>query len=435
MHQDAQRHAHLQRKVGVFGAVMLGLGSIIGSGIFVSIGMAAGVTGPSVLLAIVLAAFVATCNGLSSAQLAAHHPVSGGTYEYGYRWLHPIAGFTAGWMFLCAKSASAATAALGFSGYLLNLLRQPSATSLVPLALCAVFMLTLLVVSGIRRSSVANAAIVSLTLLALMVFVIWGLPGAMRAGTQNFSPFFAGGESTAWSAFFEATALMFVAFTGYGRVATLGEEIRDPFKSIPLAIIITLLVATGVYLLVGGIAIAAAGADILASAASEQAAPLEVVARRLLHPFVATIVAAGAVTAMLGVLLNLVLGLSRVVLAMSRRRDMPVALSRLDQTGETPRLAVIFVGLVIAGLTLIGDVKTTWSFSAFTVLVYYALTNLAALRLSRQERLYPRLFAWLGLVACLLLAFFVEPKIWMTGLALIAVGLVWQQVVQRLQPT
>jgi APA family basic amino acid/polyamine antiporter len=114
----------LRREVGVVGATMMGLGSIVGTGIFVSMGIAAGSAGPAVVLAIALSALIAVCNGLSSAQLAAAHPVSGGTYEYGYRWLHPSLGFLAGWMFVCAKTASAATAALGFSGYVLDLVES-----------------------------------------------------------------------------------------------------------------------------------------------------------------------------------------------------------------------------------------------------------------------------------------------------------------------
>ena len=163
--------AVLKRQVGVFGAMMMGLGSILGTGVFVSIGIATGVAGPAVILAIAVAAVVATCNGMSSAQLAANHPVSGGTYEYGYRWLHPALGFTAGWMFLCAKSASAATAALGLAGYALNTAGIPASDWLVPLGITAVVLLTLLVLTGIRQSNTTNVVIVSVTLFALLFFI------------------------------------------------------------------------------------------------------------------------------------------------------------------------------------------------------------------------------------------------------------------------
>jgi basic amino acid/polyamine antiporter, APA family len=241
----------LKREVGVFGATMMGIGSMVGAGVFVSIGIAAGIAGPAVLLAIVLAAVVATCNALSSAQLAASLPVSGGTYEYGYAYLTPWLGFTAGWMFLCAKTASAATAALGFGGYLLQMLGLQSLV--VPVAVAAIVALTVIVVMGIRRSNRANIVIVSVTLFALVFFILAGLPQLWSKGAQPWLPFFrpatAGGRP--WSALLEATALMFVAFTGYARIATLGEEMREPERTIPRAIIATLVVSGLLYIAVG----------------------------------------------------------------------------------------------------------------------------------------------------------------------------------------
>jgi APA family basic amino acid/polyamine antiporter len=422
----------LGRVVGVPGAVLMGLGSILGTGIFVSIGIAAGVTGPSVVLAVVLAAVVAAFNGLSSAQLAASHPVSGGTYEYGYRYLNPTLGFLAGWMFLCAKSASAATAALGFAGYVLVAVGASSATARVGLALAAVGTLTVVVGGGMRRSNRANAVIVTLTLLALVGFVAFGLPSAVSEVQSRFDGFFvADGEGSGMRGFLHATALMFVAYTGYGRIATLGEEIREPRRGIPRAIIVTLVATSAIYALVTFVAVGAVGADGLARATRQAAAPLEVVARGFGPPAVAWLVAAGAVTAMLGVLLNLILGLSRVVLAMARRGDMPSSLSQLDERRASPTRAVLLVGAMIGGLAAIGSVETTWSFSAFTVLVYYALTNLAALRLSPEARLYPPWIPAAGLTCCLGLAFWVEPAIWGAGLGLIGVGLGWHWVARR----
>lgn len=419
----------LGRQLGLIDAVLLGLGSIIGTGVFVSIGVAAGVAGPVVILATAIAALVATSNALNSAQLAASHPVSGGTYEYGYRYLSPWLGFSAGWMFLCAKTASAATAALGFAGYATNALGIESRW-IVPIATVTVVGVTLLVHGGIRRSSRANTAIVSVALLALIVFCVTGLPAASRNAGEHIATMFPlrGG---AFRNLLEATALMFVAYTGYGRIATLGEEVVEPRRTIPRAIVITLVVSGMLYVAVAVVAVAAAGADRLSAATQGQAAPLTEVARLFDTPGVSSLVACGAIAAMLGVLLNLVLGLSRVVLAMARRRDLPRSLSRIDEAGQNPGPAVVFTGLVIFALTLVGDVKATWSFSAFTVLVYYAITNLAAFRLPESDRLYPRWLAATGLAACLALAFFVEPAVWATGLTLLAAGLVWHFVRSR----
>jgi len=424
--------AQLKRELGVFGAVMMGLGSIVGTGIFVSVGIGAGIAGPAVILAIAIAAGVATCNGLNSAQLAANHPVSGGTYEYGYRYLNPSLGFVAGWSFLLAKSASAATAALGFSGYFLDAFDVTNNDLIVPLALLAVLTLTIIVLSGIRRSNRANIIIVGITLFTLALFVVLGLSSV---NGDNLQPFFPDSEQGGLRALLEAAALMFVAYTGYGRIATLGEEVREPRRTIPRAIITTLVVTMLLYISVAVVGVGVLGAASLGDAAVGGAAPLEVAARMMDIALLPEIVAFGAITAMLGVLLNLLLGLSRVLLAMGRRRDMPPITSRLNADETTPVVAVIVIGVLSGGLVLIGNVKTTWSFSAFTVLIYYSLTNLAALQLSAEERLFPRWIAWLGLSACLFLAFWVEPTIWIIGLVLLGAGLVWQRVARIIWPT
>ncbi|MBD1897203.1 amino acid permease [Coleofasciculus sp. FACHB-129] len=419
----------LQRELGVLGATMMGLGSIVGTGVFVSIGIAAGIAGPAVILAIAIGAVVATCNGLNSAQLAANHAVSGGSYEYGYKYLNPSLGFTAGWMFLLAKTASAATAALGFAGYLLNATGLYGRGFLIPTALAAAILMALIVLSGIRRSNRVNIAIVSVSLLSLIFFVLICLPRATEVGTENLTPFFKGSPATV----LQASALMFVAYTGYGRIATLGEEAREPRKTIPIAMIVSLGVTMLLYMAVATVGIGAVGTEILGKATQAQAAPLEVAVRSVAGSRGAAILSIGAIAAMLGVLLNLILGLSRVLLAMGRRRDMPRILARLNRQGTTPDLAVVVVGIAIALLVLLGNVKTTWSFSAFNVLIYYAITNLAALKMPDSERLYPKWIAWAGLGSCLFLAFWVEPQIWQMGLGLIVAGLIWHQVRQRVR--
>ncbi|HTQ04415.1 MAG TPA: APC family permease [Polyangiaceae bacterium] len=416
--------AALPRVLGVRGAVAMGLGSILGTGVFVSIGVAARASGPLLLVAVVLAGVVAIFNGLSSAELAANHPVSGGTYEYGYRYSSPSLGFAAGWMFVCAKTASAATAALGVAGYVVNALGAGARWS-TALGLAVVVALTLVVASGVRRSNRVNAGMVAVTLGVLVLFVAVGL--------ASVRPF--GHAAVAWTypigvkGVLYATALMFVAYTGYGRIATLGEEIREPRRSIPKAVVLALVATMCVYAGVGVVLLGSMSADGVGPAAV--AAPLVVAARRFALPEVAPLVTLGAVSAMLGVLLNLLLGISRVLLAMARRGDVPAWLGTLDGSELSPRRAVLATGALSGLLVFVGSVETTWSFSAFTVLVYYALTNLAALRLPADQRLYPVWKSWLGLSSCLGLAFWVEARIWATGLGLLMVGLGWHFVRRR----
>jgi basic amino acid/polyamine antiporter, APA family len=406
---------------------MMGLGSIVGTGVFVSLGLAAGLAGTAMLLALFLAGCLAICNGLSSAQLAAAHPVSGGTYEYGYKYLNPWLGFLAGWLFVCAKSASAATAAIGFGGYFARLLSievDPWILGLVGASL--VIGISLM---GMQRTSFINALIVSITLIALGIYV------SAMAGSVSismFQPFFLEQhpDDFAFPSFFEAAALMFVAYTGYGRIATLGEEIADPVRNIPKAVIITLAISFALYLAVATVSIGVVGPSNFYNATIEETAPLEVIASIGGQPLVARILAVGAITAMLGVLLNLLLGVSRVIFAMSRKDDLPPFLASISRTSNIPHRSVMLTGGIILLLVLLQDIKLTWSFSAFTVLFYYAITNAAALRLPPELRLYPRLFAWLGLIGCLSLSVWVEWQALLLGTTVIAGGVIWRFVFQ-----
>jgi APA family basic amino acid/polyamine antiporter len=424
----------LRRELGVFAAAMMGLGSIVGTGVFVSIGIAAGVAGPSVVLAVALAGVVAACNALGSAQLAANCPTSGGTYEYGYVYLRPWLGFAAGWMFLCAKSASAATAALGFAAYAFQVSGAAAPPwARVALGCGAAALVTALVIGGVRRSSNANIVVVTVTLASLVLFVLVCAPAALGGGAR-FVPFFdppGGDVRAAPLRFLEAAALMFVAFTGYGRIATMGEEVRDPRRTIPRAIILALGAASALYVAVAAVAIGAAGAGTLAGAAQSGDAPLAAVARSIGADWLAVVLALGAMTAMLGVLLNLLLGLSRVVLAMARRGDLPRSLAHVDADRSSPLRAVLLVGLAVVAIAMFGSVRLSWSFSAFTVLVYYALTNIAALRLPPSRRLYHPAVAVAGLVGSGGLAFFVEWRVCAAGLAVLGAGLLGRALLRR----
>lgn len=418
--------AQLQRAVGLPGATLLGLGSILGTGVFVSIGLSATLAGPWLLLAVAVAALVATANGLSSAQLAAAHPVSGGTYAYGRKYLNPLAGYSAGWLFLCAKSASASTACLGFASYLLDLSGvQPTRLELVVTALATLLVITAVVLAGLRRSSQLNLVLVVLTLVGLGTFVVY----ALSSGSIAPEPAKALADPGALSVL-EACALMFVAYTGYGRVATMGEEITEPARNIPRAIISTLIVSALVYAAVAwGIQHVDGARQLAGASLDERAAPLLFLSRE--SSAVGLVVSIAAMLAMLGVLLNLLLGLSRVWFAMGRDSELPAALGKVRGASSNPVAAVVVTALVIALLVLAGDVKLTWSFSAFTVLLYYAFTNLCALRLPREDRRLPRAVAVFGLVACLGLAWFVEWRVWLAGLAVLLAGLLVRTLVRR----
>lgn len=420
----------LDRHLKTPGAVLMGLGSIIGTGIFVSIAIATRVAGNGVIIAIVIAAALAILNGLSSAQLAAAHPVSGGTYEYGNRFLNSYFGFTAGWMFLIAKSASAATAVLGCTGYLFYSFDLDLGHGLkVGLGLLLLFIITYLVSGGISRSNRANKIIVTITLSGLILLV--GV-GVYENGIPS-QPVLDVVTNASGSTILYASALMFVAYTGYGRIATLGEEVYEPRKTIPRAIIIAMVLIVVLYLAVSLTALQAMGVEDFGQTVEGEVAPLMAVARALSEPFIGPVVTIAAITAMVGVILNLILGLSRVMLSMARRQDLPKNLSRVNSRTHSPRNAVWATGLIVGILVLSGDVVFTWSFSAFTVLIYYAITNLSALFMPPDLRLYPIWIPVLGLAGCLFLAFWIEPRIWLSGIGLIILGLGWHWIALKIK--
>ncbi len=412
----------LRRSVGLRGAVLLGLGSILGTGVFVSLGLAVGVVGHWSLYALIIAAALAAFNALSSAQLAANHPVSGGTYAYGYRYLNPAMGFVAGLCFLMAKSASAAAASLGVAGYAAQAFGWMDAPINL-LAAGAVLILTVLTALGLKRASFVNTILVGITVLVLIVLVTAALTIGSNAHSISID------EAFVPSHIFEAAALLFVAFTGYGRIATLGEEVKEPRRTIPLAIILTLIVSTGLYFAVLYTGLLVLGSDGFSAATLKTAAPLQAVATQTGQPWLAVCVALGAFTAMAGVLLNLILGLSRVLLAMGRQGDMPPLLGTLSKNNE-PIIAVWTVGGTIALIALLGGLAATWSFSAFTVLIYYSITNFSALKLSKTERFYSPHIPVLGLAGCLGLAVWIDVKIIVLGVLLIGAGLTLRQLLK-----
>ncbi len=407
----------LQRSVKLGSAIMLGLGSILGTGVYVSLGLAVDLAASGAIVALFIAALLALCNALSSAQLAANHPVSGGTYAYANRYLNPYLGFVAGIAFLMAKSASAAAAALGvvYAGLALSGLEQ------IPVNLAAsgiVLLVTGLVAGGLSRANLVNTILVCLTVIILGILIASAFVDSVDAGLRPpESPLYD------WhiAELLKAAALIFVAFTGYGRIATLGEEVVNPRRTIPLAIIVTLLITFLLYLgiLISGLSVL--GASGFGTATQSMAAPLQAIASQLNMPGLVWAVGLASILAMLGVLLNLLLGLSRMSFAMGREGDLPVLLGHLNLKKE-PVYAVWAVGSFIALLAFFGGLGHVWSFSAFTVLIYYSLTNLSALQLNDRQRLYPKVISLCGLIGCLGLSVWIGPAYILSGLLILGLA-------------
>lgn len=402
----------MQRRLGLVDSVFIGLGSILGAGVFVVTGLALEVAGPAMLVGFLLAGIGAFMNALSVAQLARVYPLSGGTYVYAGQVLNPWAGFAAGWMFLVSKLAAGAVVALSFAAYLRSLI--PGVPALAA-ALGLIFLLTLLNLWGIKKASWFNLLVVSVTLSVLGLVVVTGIGRIEREYFTPFAPQGLGG-------ILQAGALLFFAYTGYARIATLGEEVVNPRVTIPRAIVLALGGAGALYLLISTVLVGTVRPPL-------EAGGLWLSVQGM--PWLSFLVSLAAITAMVSVLLGQIMGISRMFYALARGGDLPGFLGALG-AAEVPQVAVAVTGLVIAALTVVGGLTAVVSMASFAILLYYTLANLSALGLPQQDRLYPRAVSWLGLFICLTLALSLALEIILMGLVVLGLGLGYRFIWQRM---
>jgi APA family basic amino acid/polyamine antiporter len=403
---DRSAPTRLSRRLGTFDAVALGLGSMIGAGVFAALGPAARAAGNGLIVGLAIAAFVAYCNATSSAQLAALHPESGGTYAYGRKRLGNFWGFLAGWGFVVGKLASCAAMAMTFGSY--------AAPSLArPLAVGAVIVLTGVNYFGVQKTAALTKGIVAVVLTALSVVVLSVWLGGATAPDRLWPL-----SGTSAYGILQSAGFLFFAFAGYARIATLGEEVIEPKRTIPRAIPIALGITLVVYATIAVSALAGAGAAALAASSAPLATAVEAGSLAWLSPAVRV----GATVASLGVLLSLIVGVSRTAFAMAANRDLPVFLSAVHPRYRVPHRAELVVGAIVACVAAIADIRAAIGFSSFAVLIYYAVTNAAAWTLARDERRWPRALAAVGLLGCLALAITLPLVSVAGGIALLALG-------------
>ena len=398
--------SRLARRLDTGDAVVIGLGSMIGAGVFAAIGPAARVAGTSLLIGLAIAAAVAYCNATSSAALAALYPESGGAYVYGRRRLGAYWGFLAGWGFVAGKLASCAAMALTFGHYAAPDLARP-------LAIGAVVALTGVNYLGIKKTVVLTRVIVAIVLLALgTVVAALLLGGQVDAG--RLWPL----DDARPRAVLQAAGMLFFAFAGYARLATLGEEVVDPARTIPRAIPLALGITLVVYALVAVSALLAVDAATLGASPAPLATAVDAGRLAWLSPAVRI----GATVASLGVLLSLIVGISRTAFAMASRGDLPGVLAAVHPRYQVPHRAELAVGAIVIAIVAVADIRAAIGFSSFAVLAYYAITNAAALTLTRAERRWPRPLAVLGLVGCLAVAASLPTRSVLAGLAVLTAG-------------
>ena len=403
----------LARRLGTGDAVVIGLGSMIGAGVFSAFAPAAAAAGSGLLIGLALAAGVAYCNAVASAQLAAQYPTSGGTYVYGRERLGEWWGFLAGWGFVVGKTASCAAMALTFASYAV-----PGSDWAQRLAaLLAVAALTAANYHGITRTAGLARVLVAASVLALLIVVV-AIAASGNTDTANL-----GGSASLWSGgvygLLQSAALLFFAFAGYARVATLGEEVRDPERTIPKAIPIALGITVALYAAVALAALLAAGPDALAAST----APVATAAKLAGAAWAVPIVRVGAAVASLGALLALIAGIGRTSMAMARNGDLPGWLAAVHPRYRVPGHAELAVAAVVSVLVLTTDLRGAIGFSSFGVLTYYAIANAAAYTQPAERRRWPRALNVIGLVACAALVVALPLSAVAAGVAVLAVGL------------
>ncbi|HEV8289980.1 MAG TPA: amino acid permease [Candidatus Norongarragalinales archaeon] len=404
--------AKLKRVVGLVDAIGMGLGAMVGGGIYVLSGIGAGLAGPAVILSFLIAGVFALFTALSVTQLARAIPLSGASYEYAHERVGPLAGFLTGIVFTSSKALEAATVALALGAYLAILV--PSIPA-VATALLVVGIFTFLNYRGIKTSVAATNSMVLVKMGALLLLVLFGL-SALKTG--NFSPFAPGG----FGGIMQAAALVFFAFTGFARVATLGEEIEKPRENIPKASFVSLAIATLTYLVVSAVAIGIVGAFAL----SQSSAPLAFAASMLNVPGLAVALVVGGVVATASVCLGDLLAVSRVLFAMGRNKDLPQKLGEVHRGYGSPHVAVIIAGVVAGALVLTQSLAGLALFTSLTILLYYAFTNyLAAAKLKKGERQFSPMFSIAGAAGCLLLSVFIPLQFWLYTIVIAAAGLAY----------
>ena len=417
---EKQEPRKLKRSIGLWSAVAINVGAIIGGGIFVVTGIVAGYAGSALVLSMVFAGIIAFITAWSFAKLTAWQPVEGGVYEYGRQLVSPYAGFLAGWMWLVANTFTGAAVSLGFAYYLTAAF--PSLpTGFVAAALCLAF--TALNLVGAKESVSFNNVLVAIKLAILVFFVVFGV---FHVSAGNFIPFMPLSSGVLYGTFF-----IFFAYGGFARVSVVAEEIKDAKRNVPRALLLSLGISMIVYVLVGLVAVGLLGPVGLADSTSPLSTAIGVTG----NPLAVQIVSVGGLVATASVLLTAILGVSRMAYSMARRSDLPSALSRLHHRFLTPYYSILATGVLMAVLVLFVDLKSVVAVSTFALLFNYCITNISAFKLKNGRKLW-RFMPLLGLATCLLLLAFIlfaTPQAWVVGVVFLAAGSIYYYAQRKLK--
>jgi len=408
------KHTKLVRTITLFDAVSIGLGAIIGAGIFVILGIATSLAGPGVLLSVVIGGIIAIFTALSFSELGSLIPKEGGVYEYVFEVFSPSVGFLTGWVWTFGQIVVGATVSIGLATYLSLLIPVP--IKIVAAGACLLFMIINLI--SVKQSVVVNNILVAFKVLALLLFV--GI-GITHIQLSNFSPLLPNG----FSGLISGAALIFFAYLGFGRVAAISEEMEKPEKNIPLSIMLALGISIVIYLIVSFTAVGIMGYSKLSASGSPLADAMGIIGN---EP-VKFIVSLGAIFAIASVLLTAILGVSRISFSMARNKQIPDFITRIHPRFGTPYISIIITGLLMAVLAYIGDLKWVASVASFSIISTHVLVNGAAIAVNKKKLKFKIPFypipPLLGIISCAALALSLLPEVWIIELVVLLAGIVF----------
>ncbi len=402
----------LRPSLNLADATAINLGAIIGSGIFVVTGIAAGYAGSAIVISIIVAAVVSILTAMSIVELTMWDPREGGVYDYARKLISPLAGFISGWMWALSNTLIGAAVALSFAFYLAAIVPGLS-VNIVAALICLLF--TILNYYGASHSSEINNIIVVAKLVLISFFIGFGLLFINISNFQPFQPFQPG--------MFVGAFYIFFAFGGFARVTVIAEEVKEPRKNISKAVFLSIAISVVFYVLVALVAIGLVGANALSGSSS----PLAFAISTTGNHWAVLFVSLGGILATASVLITTILGVSRMEYAMARKGDLPKQLGYIHKRYGTPHWSIWTTGAIIMALVLFVDVVSVVALSTFTQILYYMMANISAVRLKVEKRQYSRLVPVVGLLMCtalLLASALIAPQAIILGSAGLVVGLV-----------
>lgn len=427
----------LKRKLTMWGAASIGIGAIIGTGIFVLIGVASGLAGPSVVFSFIIAGLTALLTGLSSAELASFITDAGGSYIYAHKAFGKLTGFIIGWIKSFDYIIGSSAVSIGFASYLIYFLNiSPVQSIIFAVAVIWPIVLIFLNLRGIEETSKTNNMLVLLKISALILFILVGTHYIVgHYNPSNYYPFFPNGIKGMLS----GAAIIFFAFIGFNTVTIVSEEVKEPEKNVPKAVLVSFAVALVLYVGVALVAVGLLNWKVL----GYSNAPLEVALSVATNNFfIQKFINISALFATTSVILSAILAVSRVLFSMAREKTIPDSLSKISKNG-TPVYALLVVGIIIPVVIIIsgGNLQALVSIFNLGTLLTFAFINLSLLQLRRtlpevkrgfKVPFYP-ITPIIGVISCIILSLYLNPKAFLYGGIWIIFGLIIYYLNQRKQ--